>query len=388
VRAIQTNLNNACSAISSAVTASSNLSAGTTSLVTGSAVYNFVAGKISNAYKYIGNLSGSSVSAVLSDGKYYITIDGATTSHELENGDVFNTLSSFSIGSSSTMYQSGTNIAWNSTVNSFDPLSGANTLVFSLNSGAITQNTLDITYGGVTQTVSITNVPNAYNANYATSAGYSDYAKKLSSNGITYFTYSGISSALTSINSAISTESAARAGSKITIGSTDITLNGSTSVLTGLTSVSAITFIGSLSGNASSATKLATTRYIAVGSSNKSFDGTQNLAFSLDEIGAQAKGSYAPSVLNTYVSSDTINPATYCGIETYISATYAKSAVLAAEIQNRQGADSSMNSSITSLITSVAAQQTSIDALSANASVQQSAIASLISAITVYDYTR
>ena len=52
--------------------------------------------------------------------------------------------------------------------------------------------------------------------------------------------------------------------------------------------ITAAQFTGPLSGNASTATKLATARNITIGSSTKAFDGSANISFSLSEIGAAA----------------------------------------------------------------------------------------------------
>jgi hypothetical protein len=49
------------------------------------------------------------------------------------------------------------------------------------------------------------------------------------------------------------------------------------------------TFYGALSGNATSATKLAAACTLTVGSTGKSFDGSKNVSWSLDEIGAAPK---------------------------------------------------------------------------------------------------
>lgn len=63
------------------------------------------------------------------------------------------------------------------------------------------------------------------------------------------------------------------ANSAITVGSTAISLGASSTTLEGLTSVTATSFVGSLTGNASSATKLAIARTI----NGASFDGTANI---------------------------------------------------------------------------------------------------------------
>ena len=49
-------------------------------------------------------------------------------------------------------------------------------------------------------------------------------------------------------------------------------------------------FTGTLSGNASSATKLATARTITIGNTSKNFDGSANVSWTLSEIGAASSG--------------------------------------------------------------------------------------------------
>ena len=71
------------------------------------------------------------------------------------------------------------------------------------------------------------------------------------------------------------------ANSSVTIGTTAIALGASSTTLAGLTSVTATTFTGSLTGNASSATKLATARTI----NGTSFDGTANITIALVDGG-------------------------------------------------------------------------------------------------------
>lgn len=63
------------------------------------------------------------------------------------------------------------------------------------------------------------------------------------------------------------------ANSAVTVGTTSISLGSSSTTLAGLTSVTATTFTGALTGNASTATKLATARTI----NGTSFDGTSNI---------------------------------------------------------------------------------------------------------------
>jgi len=68
------------------------------------------------------------------------------------------------------------------------------------------------------------------------------------------------------------------ANSAITLGSTAVSLGSTATTLSGLTSISATTFTGALSGNASTATKLATARTI----NGVSFDGSGNINITVD----------------------------------------------------------------------------------------------------------
>ena len=56
-----------------------------------------------------------------------------------------------------------------------------------------------------------------------------------------------------------------------------------------------ITSSSSISGNAATATTLATARTLTIGSTGKTFNGSANVSWTLAEIGAQAAGSYAAS---------------------------------------------------------------------------------------------
>ena len=58
--------------------------------------------------------------------------------------------------------------------------------------------------------------------------------------------------------------------------------------LTVLTTVTAASFVGALTGNASTSTKLQTARTLTIGSSGKTFDGSGNVSWTLAEIGAAA----------------------------------------------------------------------------------------------------
>lgn len=115
------------------------------------------------------------------------------------------------------------------------------------------------------------------------------------------------------------------ANSSITIGSTAISLGASSTTLAGLTSVTSTTFVGALTGNASTATALATGRTIAITGdlayTSGSFDGTGNvtgtgtLASIISAGGPTGSATVAPIITYdakgrlTAVSSATITPA-------------------------------------------------------------------------------
>ena len=68
--------------------------------------------------------------------------------------------------------------------------------------------------------------------------------------------------------------------SSLTVGTTNIALGGSSTTLSGLTSVTSTTFVGSLTGNADTATKLAASKTIQTSlssTSSASFDGSSNI---------------------------------------------------------------------------------------------------------------
>jgi hypothetical protein len=87
--------------------------------------------------------------------------------------------------------------------------------------------------------------------------------------------------------------------SSITIGSNTISLGGNTATLSGLTSVSATTFTGALTGNASSATILQTTRTIW----GQNFNGSANVTGNLTDVGTIAFGTQTNKATLTYATN-------------------------------------------------------------------------------------
>jgi hypothetical protein len=107
--------------------------------------------------------------------------------------------------------------------------------------------------------------------------------------------------------------------SSVTIGSTSVSLGGTATTIAGLTSVTSTTFVGALTGNASTATALATGRTISITGdltyTSGSFDGTGNVTGSgtLATTGVSA-GTYRSVTVDTKgrVTAGT-NPTTLSG---------------------------------------------------------------------------
>lgn len=98
--------------------------------------------------------------------------------------------------------------------------------------------------------------------------------------------------------------------SSITIGSTSISLGGTSTTLAGLTSVTSTTFVGALTGNAFTATALATGRTI----NGTTFDGTSNITVTA------AAGTLTGTTLNSSVVTSSL---TSVGLLSSLSATLA-----------------------------------------------------------------
>jgi hypothetical protein len=116
---------------------------------------------------------------------------------------------------------------------------------------------------------------------------------------------SGDTGTVTNTMLAGSIENAKLVNSSITVGSTAIALGGTSTVLVGLTSVTSTSFVGALTGNASTATALATARTIAITGdltyTSPLFDGSGNvtaagtLATVNSNIGSFGNGTTVPN---------------------------------------------------------------------------------------------
>lgn len=88
------------------------------------------------------------------------------------------------------------------------------------------------------------------------------------------------------------------------LGTTNIALGGSTTSITGLNSVSSVSFSGELFGNAVSAYKLHAPSTFTIGNTTKSFDGTENLSWSVADIGAVVANAAITAGTFTKISFD------------------------------------------------------------------------------------
>jgi hypothetical protein len=149
--------------------------------------------------------------------------------------------------------------------------------------------------------VAITDDTTTTSATYLTLSGVNtgNAVIKTSSSKLTYVPstgvlsatgFSGSGAALTSIpNSALN-------NSKVTVGTTDISLGASATTLAGLTSVTSTTFVGGLTGNASTATTLATPRAI----NGVNFDGSAAITVTA------AAGTLTGTTLNSSVVTSSL----------------------------------------------------------------------------------
>ena len=107
------------------------------------------------------------------------------------------------------------------------------------------------------------------------------------------------------------------ANSSITIGSTAVSLGSSATTIAGLTSVTSTTFVGALTGNASTATTAGawtTGRTITIGSTGKTVDGSGNVSWTLAEIGAYANTNPSGYTTNTGTVTSIATAGTVSGI--------------------------------------------------------------------------
>ena len=156
-------------------------------------------------------------------------------------------------------------------------------------SETLTNKTVNLTNNTVSGTLAEFNTALS-NADFASLAGSETLTNKTIAAGSN--TISGLTN--TNLSGTAGITNANLATSSVTIGTTAISLGGTSTSLAGLTSVSSTGFTGALTGNADSATKLATTRAFsltgAVTATAVNFDGTGAVALAtvLADSGATA----------------------------------------------------------------------------------------------------
>ena len=150
---------------------------------------------------------------------------------------------------SSVSASSSTGISYNSSTGAFSLGSIPNT---SLTNNSITINGTSVALGG-SRTLDTDAVSEGASNTYFTTARARSSVS--AGTGISYNSTTGVISTSSIPNASLT-------NSKVTVGTTDISLGSSSTTLAGLTSVSSTSFTGALTGNADTATKLATARAI------------------------------------------------------------------------------------------------------------------------------
>jgi hypothetical protein len=199
------------------------------------------------------------------------TVTGLTLTGSAFNGTVGATTPS--TGAFTTLSTSGAATLASGTV-------GGSNIVSETGSQTLTNKTIS----GSANT--LTNIGNASLVNSGLTIGSTNIALGGTATTLTGVTMSGSANTFTNIGNG------SLVNSSLTIGSTNIALGATTATLAGLTSVTATTFTGALTGNASTATALATSRSLW----GNSFNGTADIT---GAIQAAAGTVSAPSITTT-----------------------------------------------------------------------------------------
>jgi hypothetical protein len=217
--------------------------------------------------------------------------DGSITSAKIADGTIVSADIAANAGitntqlANSSLTVGSTNIALGATTST---LAGLSTVTATNFTGALTGNAATATLAtNATLAAAATKLAATKNINGVAFDGSSDITVTADATTLTGSTLASnvLNSSLTSVGtitsgvwSGTAIANNNLANSSLTIGSTNIALGATTSALAGLSTVTATNFTGALMGNASTATKLAATKYI----NGVAFDGSSDITVPAD----------------------------------------------------------------------------------------------------------
>ena len=217
--------------------------------------------------------------------------DGSITSAKIANGTIVSADIAANAGitntqlANSSLTVGSTNIALGATTSA---LAGLSTVTATNFTGALTGNAATATLAtNATLAAAATKLAATKNINGVAFDGSSDITVTADATTLTGSTLASnvLNSSLTSVGTITSGVWSGTAiannnlvNSSLTVGSTNIALGATTSSLAGLSTVTATNFTGALMGNASTATKLAATKYI----NGVAFDGSSDITVPAD----------------------------------------------------------------------------------------------------------
>lgn len=312
--------------VSNSQLVNSSVTLGSTAVTLGATTTSLAGLSSVSATTFTGNLTGnvSGNASTVTNGVY--TTDTATVTNTMLAGSISDSKLS-TISTAGKVANSATTATQANT---------ANAIVARDSSGNFTANIITAALAGNADTAtSATNATNATKAaitddttsnvtDYVTfvSANTGNNAIKTASSKLTFnpstgvlaaTTFSGSGASLTSIpNSALN-------NSTVVIGSTSIALGATATTISGLSSVSSTSFVGALTGNASTATALQTARTI----NGVSFDGSANIV-----VTAAAGTLTGTSLSSTVVTSSLTSVGTLSSLTTSGDANIGGNAVI------------------------------------------------------------
>ena len=271
-----------------ALTGNASTATQTTATVTGTNSADLVYGNMADNDQFRIRVGGTATNAGFVE--IATADDGTEPIHVRQYTGVFT-----SLARTATLLDGSGNTTFPGTVTANGTLLTGNTGTVTSVGGTGTVNGITLTgtvnsSGNLTLGGTLSGIGNAQLTNSAITIAGTSTALGSSISQATILASSGVFSGSAQIpNSSIA--NAQLANSSITVGSTAISLGSSATTIAGLSSVTSTTFVGALTGNASTATSAATWttgRTITIGSTGKTVDGSGNVSWTLGEIGAQA----------------------------------------------------------------------------------------------------